>query len=121
MTESKLTREEVAEAFSNGRFELTYPYLSSEVEWQIVVESNFKGKESVVQNCEQTAAYFRSVTTHFNTSDIIVDSNKVVVCGTAEFLRDGERLSLISACDVYEFSGDDMLIRISSYCIPEQK
>jgi hypothetical protein len=36
-------------------------------------------------------------------------------------LRDGKRVSLISASEWYEFDDDDQIIKIYSYCIPENK
>ena len=43
----------------------------------------------------------------------------VVVNGAGEFLRDGKRVSLISASEWYEFDDDEQIIKIYSYCIPE--
>ncbi len=117
----KHTQKEIAEAFSNGDFELTFPYLSENIIWDIVGENLLKGKAAVVNNCRQTSEYFNSVETNFNTEDIIVSECKVVIRGTGEFLRDGKRLNLITACDVYEFSNNNKLEKISSYCIPEHK
>ena len=49
-------------------------------------------------------SYFTSVTTNFKTLNIIAEGNKVVINGTAEFLRDNKRVSFVSACDVYAFN-----------------
>ena len=35
----KHTQKEIAEAFSNGDFELTFPYLSENIIWDIVGEN----------------------------------------------------------------------------------
>ncbi|UII20716.1 nuclear transport factor 2 family protein [Fulvivirga ligni] len=117
----KHTNKEVAEAFSNGNFELTFPYLAENITWDVVGDSSFKGKQEVIQNCKSTSEYFQSVETNFNTEDTIVTDLKVVIRGTGEFLRDGERLNLIMACDVYDFNVAGELEKISSYCIPETK
>lgn len=116
-----ITQKEIAESFSNGNFEFTFPYLSENIIWNVVGENIFKGKKSVVANCLQTAEYFNSVHTVFNTDEIIETDNKVVISGTAEFMRDGKRVNFISACDVYEFNDKNELERISSYCIPDKK
>jgi hypothetical protein len=58
-----MTPKQIAEAFSNGNFELAYPYLADNIEWTVVRENVFKGKNAVIQNCEQTDNYFKSVTT----------------------------------------------------------
>ena len=115
------TQIEIAEAFSNGNFELTYPYLSESVIWNVVGDSLFTGKDEVMANCKRTADYFKSVETNFRTEDVIAADNKVVVRGTGEFIRDGKRVNLIPACDVYEFNSDGELEKISSYCIPENR
>lgn len=117
----KHTQEEIAESFSNGNFELTFPYLSENIIWNVVGENLFKGKSEVVNNCKQTSEYFQSVETDFKTEDLIATDNKVVIRGTGEFIRDGKRVNLITACDVYEFNKKGELEKISSYCIPENK
>lgn len=109
---------EIARLFSNGNFEPTFPHLSESIEWYVIGESIFKGKTEVVRNCEQTSEYFNSVETVFKTDDIIESGNKVIIRGTGEFFRDGKRLNLINACDVYEFNENNELQKILSYCIP---
>ena len=115
----KHSKKEIAELFSHGKFENTINYLSDNIVWYIVGETSFKGKAAVKTNCEQTAAYFKTVGTDFKTIDIIVSEPKVIVIGTAEFKRDGKRLSFISACDIYEFNTQNKIEKIISYCIPE--
>lgn len=115
-----MTKKEIAEAFSNGKFELTYKYLSDKVKWIVVGENSFEGKKAVVDNCEQTANYFKSVTTNFVTQNVIVDGNRVAINGTAEFIRAGKRVAFVSACDVYEFNDNNELESITSYCIQDK-
>lgn len=74
-----------------------------------------------MDNCRQVAAYFKSVTTIFKTINVISENNKVVINGTAEFIRDGKRVNFVSACDVYEFEKDNHLKTITSYCIADIK
>jgi hypothetical protein len=112
-----MTKTDIACAFSNGDFANAFPYLHDKIVWQIVEEAAFTGKEAVMQQCRQVKSYFDSVTTRFKTNHVISEANKVVVSGTAEFLRDDVRLSFVSACDLYEFDEDDRLVHISSYCI----
>jgi hypothetical protein len=75
----------------------------------------------VIDNCEQVAAYFKSVTTNFTTENIIVDHNRVAIEGTAEFVTAGKRVSYVWACDVYEFNDKKEIEKITSYCIQEKK
>ena len=112
-----MTKTEIAKAFSNGEFEKTYKSISDNAEWIVIEEDRFIGKQAILDNCEQVGNYFKSVTTNFKTLNIIADGNKVVINGTAEFLRDNKRVSFVSACDVYEFNEKSEIQKITSYCI----
>ena len=116
----KKSIEQIAKAFSMGNFTFVFPYLSDEVEWKIIGENFFKGKSDVISNCKQTAKYFNSVETNFNIIDTISTENRVVVIGTAEFLRDGKRINLVQASDIYQFNNNGMIEKIYSYCISEK-
>ena len=112
-----MTKEQIAKAFSNGEFEKTYESIAENAEWIVIEENHFKGKQAILQNCEQVGAYFKSVTTNFKTFNVISDQNKVAVNGTAEFIRDDQRVSFVSACDIYEFDNNNKIRKITSYCI----
>jgi len=107
----------LAEAFSVGEFEQVLDYLEEIIVWTIPGEAELQGKPAVINHCKQVKDYFNSVTTNFEIQDTISDYNKVVVKGTAEFIRDNQVLSTISACDVYEFNRQHKIIKITSYCI----
>ena len=115
-----ITQTELAKAFSIGEFEKTYKYLSDDATWMIVGEKTITGKQAILDHCGQVAAYFESVFTNFHTLNIVSNQHRVVVEGTAEFLKDDKRVSFIAACDVYEFNNDGQIQRIASYCIPEK-
>lgn len=108
---------EIAKSFSNGDFEKTYAFISDTAVWTVVGESKFAGRQAIIENCEKVGNYFKSVETDFNTLSVISDGNKVAIEGTAAFIRDGKRVSFISACDVYEFNKDGKISSITSYCI----
>jgi hypothetical protein len=112
-----MTKQEIALAFSNGEFEKTEEYIADEAVWEVIEENTFIGKKAIMENCNQVAAYFKSVTTDFKTLNIIAEENKVVINGTAEFIRNGQQISFVSACDLYEFNKNDQIKRITSYCI----
>jgi hypothetical protein len=116
-----MTKTEIAKTFSNGEFEKTNNFISKTAVWTIVEEDTFKGKQAIIDNCEQVSSYFKSVTTDFKTLNIIAEGNKVVINGTAEFLRDNQRVSFVSACDVYEFDDNNQIQNITSYCIQKAK
>ncbi|MEO9257866.1 MAG: nuclear transport factor 2 family protein [Crocinitomicaceae bacterium] len=108
-------------AFSNGQFEKIYDFIADNAVWTVIEENTFTGKKAIVANCEQVGNYFKSVTTKFETLNVVEDKNKVVVNGTAEFLKNKKRVSFISACDLYEFNHNDQIQKITSYCIPSEK
>jgi len=112
-----MTKQEIALAFSNGEFEKTAEYIADEAVWKVVEESIFVGKKAILENCNQVSAYFKSVTTDFKTLNVIAQDNKVVISGTAEFSRNGHRVSFVSACDLYEFNESNQILHITSYCI----
>lgn len=115
-----MTKTEIASAFSNGEFTKTYPYLADKITWTVVEENTFVGKQAVINNCEQVANYFKSVTTVFKTLNVVEDAHRVVINGTAEFLKNNQRVAFVSACDLYEFDSDNQLVKITSYCIQQK-
>ena len=115
-----LTKKEIAELFSRGDFERTYPYLSEKIEWNVIKNFECKGRKEVIEQCEKTAKYFESITTDFKQLDVIENDNKVAITGTAELSENGKRIEFISACDVYEFDNNEMLQKITSYCLVEK-
>lgn len=112
-----MTKTEIAQTFSIGEFDLIVDFIAEDAEWEVVEENRFLGKKAILENCNQVAAYFKSVTTNFKTLNVISEDGKVVVNGTAEFIRDGKQVSFISACDLYEFNGEGKIQNITSYCI----
>jgi len=112
-----MTKSEIASAFSNGEFDKTTDFIAADAIWVVVEEDKFIGKNAIVENCNQVGQYFKSVTTNFKTLNVIAEDNKVMVNGTAEFIRDGKRISFVSACEIYEFNDSDQIQKITSYCI----
>lgn len=107
-------------AFSNGEFEKIYNFIADNAIWTIIEEDTFKGKQAIIDNCERVGNYFKTITTRFEIISIIEENKKVVVNGTAEFLRDNKRVSFVSACDLYEFNDTDLIQNITSYCIQQK-
>ncbi|SDM43677.1 Ketosteroid isomerase-related protein [Daejeonella rubra] len=112
-----MTKTEIAIAFSNGEFDKTDDFIADDAVWEVVDEDILKGKSAIIEKCNQVVQYFKSVTTDFKTLNVISEDNKVVVNGTAEFIRDGKRVSFVSACDLYEFNDRSQIQKITSYCI----
>lgn len=113
------TIEEVARNFSTGNFKSTYSYLSDNIIWKIIGDRTFNGKKEVTSNCENISKYFNSMDTKFNFSNIISNGNKVIIIGTAEFLKYGRRINFIEASDFYEFDREGKIKIIKSFCISE--
>jgi len=116
-----MTIKDKSIAFSNGEFEKISDFIADNAVWTVVEEDTFIGKKAIIENCEQVGKYFKSVTTKFETINVIEENRKVVVNGTAEFLRDTKRVSFVSACDLYEFNDDGQIQKITSYCIQKAK
>ncbi len=116
-----MTKTEIAKAFSSGEFEKTNQFISEDAIWTIVEEDTFIGKQAIINNCEHVGHYFKSITTDFKTLNIITEGNKVVINGTAEFLRNNKRISFVSACDIYKFNDSNQIQNITSYCIQKTK
>lgn len=112
-----MTIIDIATSFSTGKFNLIYDFITPEAEWEIVGESLFLGKEQIIANCEKVGLYFNTVMTNFNIANILVDGDKVVINGTAEFFKNDQLVSFISACDFYQFNEQKQLVKITSYCI----
>lgn len=116
-TYQKININSIAEAFSMGEFEEVFDYLDENIIWTILGESEILGKHAVTNHCKQVKDYFNSVTTNFEIQDTISHYNKVIVMGRAEFTRDKQFVSTVSACDVYEFNSSRKIVKITSYCI----
>ncbi len=112
-----MTKAAIATAFSNGEFDKTSDFIGDDAVWEVVNEDIFKGRNAIIENCNRVAQYFQSFTTDFKMLNVISEDNKVVVNGTAEFIRDGKRVSFVSACDLYEFNDRSQIQKITSYCI----
>jgi len=112
-----MTKKTIARAFSNGEFEKVFDFIADNAVWEVVEENTFHGKKAIIDNCKQVGAYFQSVTTRFDILNVISENNRVAVNGTAEFLREGKRVSLVMACDLYEFDDQQHIQKITSYCI----
>ena len=121
LVKMEYSKKQIAELFSNGKFEEIIGFLSEGIVWNVVGEKTYKGKKTVTENCQQTAEYFKSVQADFITDEVIVSENKVIVIGTAEFKRNGKRVNYISSCDIYVFNNKNEIEKISSYCIPDKQ
>jgi len=115
-----MKKAEIALEFSSGNFKKGLDYVTDKTVWNTPGEQYLTGKKEIEAFCEKVGEYFKSVTTDFKTLHVIENDRCVAINGTAEFLREGKRLSFVSSCDVYEFSDQNKIISIHSYCITEK-
>ena len=116
-----MDKRAIAEAFSTGNFGPALPYLTEQTVWSTPGEQHLTGKQAIEAFCHKIAAYFAGMTTDFRPLSIIEDDSGVAINGTAEFIRDGRRVSRASSCDVYRFDGANRILSIHSYCITERE
>lgn len=112
-----MTKSAIATAFSMGAFDQIYEYLSDNARWEVPGENSFENKQAIIKQCNEVATYFKTVTTHFELLQVIEENNKIAVTGTAEFIRNGQRISFVHGCDIYLFNELEQLQSITSYCI----
>ncbi len=115
-----MTKSEIAQAFSGGQFEKCLDYLTDQTIWSTPGEQFLTGRKEIEPFCKNIAAYFNSVTTNFKQLNLIEDDRCVAINGTAEFIREGKRVSFVSSCDVYVFDDKNKIVSIHSYCIAEK-
>lgn len=111
-----LTTAQIAEAFSRHDFATTYPYLSDDVQWNLVGKETLSGKETVITTCEQSAAYLKTVTTTFSRFFVVVGDNGVVIDSISDYVDADQQTSRVASCDIYEFA-DGKITQITSYTI----
>ena len=116
-----MTKLEIAQAFSGGQFEKCFKYLTDQTIWNTPGEQFLTGRKEIEPFCKKIAAYFSSVNAIFKQLNRIENDRCVAINGTAEFIREGKRVSFVSSCDVYEFDIDNKILSINSYCITERQ
>jgi hypothetical protein len=110
------TTVQIAEAFSSHDFASVHPYLAEDVSWQLVGGEVLSGREAVLRQCEESAAYLATVTVAFSKFRILSGEAHVVIESVADYLEAGTSSSRVASCDTYRFDGQ-RLIEITSYNI----
>jgi len=110
------TPRETAEAFSGHRFSDAYGALAPDVRWTSVGQGALVGRQAVVDACEETLAELATTTTQFLRFVVVADGDTAVVDAVGRYVDAGGGVSVVSSCDVYEFT-DGLLTTITSYTV----
>jgi len=106
----------IAEAFSGHRFRDTYDALAPDVRWTSVGAGVVTGKEAVVDACESTLSELATGTAEFLRFVVVADGDAAAVDAVGRYVDADGAVSVVSSCDVYEFSGG-LLVAITSYAV----
>jgi ketosteroid isomerase-like protein len=110
------TPRETAEAFSGHRFADAYPALAPDVRWTNVGQGTITGRQAVVDACEATLAELATTTTEFTRLVVVADGSVAAVDAVGRYVDADGEVSVVSSCDVYEFTGG-LLTTITSYTV----
>lgn len=110
------TYAQIAEAFSRHQFAQAYPYLARDVRWVLVGGPTLVGADAAIAACEGTLAGLGETTTHFTKFKTVADETAVVVDSVAEYV-DADGTVTVASCDLYDFSGDGLVVEITSYTV----
>jgi ketosteroid isomerase-like protein len=110
------TNQEIAEAFSQHRFDEALPHLSDGVVWSLVGADALTGPDAVAEACRSTAAELDGTTTRFTQFRTVAAGDTVVVDSVAEYTDASGTTSVVASCDLYDFA-DGRVTAIRSYNI----
>jgi len=110
------TAAAIAEAISRHRFAETFPHLADDVRWVAVGQTTMQGKAAVVDACEAATAAMADLTVEFTRFVSIVGQDGAAVDVVARYVAADGHVSVVSSCDIYEFS-DGKLVAITSYAV----
>lgn len=113
------TNRQIAEDFSSHRFDAALPYLSEDVRWTLVGGSALVGRAAVAAVCKRSAAELAGVTVEYERFKVIVGDDGVVVDSIARYGDANGDATVVSSCDVYEFTGA-AVTAITSYAVDLQ-
>jgi ketosteroid isomerase-like protein len=92
------------------------PALAEHVRWDLVGEHVLEGRAAVVDAVRRSTEALAGVRTSFERFDVVDAGDRVVVDSLVRYVDHGSGTSLVSSCDVYEFT-DGALTAIRSYAV----
>jgi limonene-1,2-epoxide hydrolase len=110
------TPRETAEAFSGHRFRDAYDALAPDVRWTSVGQGTVTGRQAVVDACEATLAELGTTTVEFARFGVVADDATAAVDVVGRYVDADGGVSVVSSCDVYEFTGG-LLTTLTSYAV----
>lgn len=112
-----LTNRQIAEAFSGHQFDRTFDRLAEDIRWDLVGQQALVGKAAVVAALEESAAQLAGVTTTFDSVTVVGGGDDCVVVDAVGRYVDGDGVeSVVSSCDIYDFTGD-LVTAIKTYAV----
>lgn len=108
--------EKIARAFSSHRFDQALTHLADDVVWTRVGDKPLIGRKAVEKACERMAADLDGVTTEFQRFRTVVGEDSVVVESLGRYTGPGGDVSIVAACDVYDFD-EERITEIVSYTV----
>ena len=115
-----LNIDQIAEAFCNYRFAVTYPYMADEIKWNMIGREELIGREAIIDHCNKSVKFLETVSSTITKLKTYRVANCVIVEGAAQFQDKEDQTSSVASCDVFQFS-DGRLVEITSYVIDLNK
>lgn len=110
------TIQQIAEAFSSHRFREVYDYLHPQVRWVLVGAARLDGRDQVIHACEESLSQLSRSTTQFLRFKTVAGADAVAIDTIARYVDAKWQTSIVSSCDVYEFT-QGALTTITSYMV----
>jgi ketosteroid isomerase-like protein len=111
-----MTITDIAQAFSAHRFDETFPHLAPDARWVLVGEATLDGRDAIIAACANTTAELTGTTTQFTRFLTITGPGAVAVDATGRYTDPAGQTTVVSSCDLYEFT-DGALTTITSYAV----
>jgi uncharacterized protein (TIGR02246 family) len=111
-----MTPTDIAEAFSAHRFEQALGHLAPDARWVLVGQVTRQGRDAIAAACRSTATELAGTTTAFTRFLTVAGPDAVVVDAVARYVDPAGATSVVSSCDIYEFTGG-ALTTITSYAV----
>jgi hypothetical protein len=78
------------------------------------------GKVKLIETCNQSANYLKTVKTTFSKFLVLENDNYVAIDTVSEYIDQDNNTSKVASCDIYLFE-QGQLKEITSYCIELEK